>query len=358
MFPSNYGEVAAFGNAPPTRMQCYDGARAPGWVLSFLVILVVWRGVQQRGSSSRTTMSGPVLRLRGRDHRVSGTLVMGVVNASPESFSDAGELSTVQQRLRRAESLVSSGADIVDVGGQSAITNQPEIDADLEAERVLPIVQWLQTHYPDVLVSVDTYKPAVAELCLAAGASIINDVSGLLYPGVVDICARHGAGLVVMHTRASPKVRLQNPGFYDDVGDDVLSMLSELIGKAVSVGLPRESIIVDPGPDFAKTPHQTVAVLRRIDELRAFGRPLLLALSRKDFLGAITGRSPRGRDPATHAALAYFARTPGNIARVHDVTAAQDVIATVDVLRGAREVSADYLLPDAIRHEKGPRGTA
>jgi dihydropteroate synthase len=297
-------------------------------------------------------MSGPVLRLHGRDHVIDGNLVMGVVNASPESFSDAGEFASEEQRLELAAQLVRSGADVVDIGGQSAITNQPEIDADTEIERVLPIVEWLHRHHPDVLISVDTYKPPVAEACLAAGASIINDVSGLLHPEVADTCARFGAALVVMHTRARPKVRLQDRNYYEDVGDDVLALLTRLIETAISRGLPRESIIVDPGPDFAKTPHQTVAVLRRVDEVRTLGRPLLLALSRKDFLGAITGRSPRGRDAATNAALAYFASTPGNILRVHDVSAARDVVATVDVLRGARDIEADYLLPDEIRHEK------
>ena len=120
------------------------------------------------------------------------------------------------------------------------------------------------------------------------------------------------------------------------------------------VGLPEEAVVLDPGPDFTKTPHQTLELLRRIDEVRALGRPLLLALSRKDFLGAVTGRTPRGRDAATHAAIGFFAQTPGNIVRVHDVAAARDVVATVEVLTGVRDVPRDYLLPDALRHEPTP----
>ena len=294
----------------------------------------------------------PTLLLRGERHRVAGTLVMGVVNASPESFSDRGSYAALPQQLELAAALVEAGADVIDVGGQSAITNQPELDPRVEADRVTPIVEWLSAHHPDVWVSVDTYKPLVVDTVLEAGAAIINDVSGLRYPEVVDSCVRHGAALVVMHTRARPKQRLQDPELYDDVTADVVELLTERTDVAVRRGLPRESVILDPGPDFAKTPHQTVAMLRRLDEVRALGRPLLLALSRKDFLGAITGRSPRGRDAATHAAIAHLAAGGGSIVRVHDVAAARDVIATVETLQGLREVAPDYLLPDAIRHER------
>jgi dihydropteroate synthase len=131
----------------------------------------------------------------------------------------------------------------------------------------------------------------------------------------------------------------------------VRDFLAERLEHVVELGLPRESVILDPGPDFTKTPHQTVEVLRAIDAVRDLGRPVLLALSRKDFLGAITGRSPRGRDAATAAAIAFFAARPGNIVRVHDVAAARDAVATVEVLAGLRDIPRDYLLPDAIRHE-------
>ncbi|WP_457206586.1 dihydropteroate synthase [Nocardioides sp. P5_C9_2] len=294
----------------------------------------------------------PTLRIGGDVRTVSSTLVMGVVNASPESFSDAGRFTSLQERLELAASLVEAGADIIDVGGQSAITNQPEVAARDEIERVVPIVQWLRATYPDLLVSVDTYKPVVAEEALAAGASILNDVSGLRYPDVVTSCLRHGAALVVMHTAAEPKVRLQQKDLYVDVADEVVEFLGQRVAAAVELGLPEDAVIVDPGPDFSKTPRQTVDVLRRIADVRALGRPVLLALSRKDFLGAVTGRSPRGRDAATAAAIAYFAAEPGNIVRVHDVAAARDVVATVETLAGIREVSPDYLLPDEIRHER------
>lgn len=216
---------------------------------------------------------------------------------------------------------------------------------------MIPIVEWIRSTYPDVLVSVDTYKPRVVEASLTAGADIINDVSGLLYPEVAALCARSGAALVVMHTAAPPKVRKQDSDLYSDIGVEVRDFLTLKSNEAVALGVPRESIILDPGPDFAKTPHQTLTLLREIAGIRELGRPLLLALSRKSFLGAITGRSPRGRGAATDAAIAHFAAVPGGIVRVHDVAAAVDVIATVEALNGLRDIDVDYVLPDEIRHE-------
>ncbi len=294
--------------------------------------------------------SAPVLRIKGVSLAVEGTLVMGVVNASPDSFSD-GRATNIDAQRARCDELVAAGADIIDIGGQSAITNRPEVEAELEAALVAPLVEWMVAEHPDVLVSVDTYKPPVVDAVLDAGASIINDVSGLLYPEIVSSVVRHDAALVIMHTAAKPKVRRQDPELYADVVGEVRDFLAERLERVIALGLPRESVILDPGPDFTKTPHQTVELLRGIDAVRELGRPVLLAFSRKDFLGAITGRSPRGRDAATAAAVAFFAGSPGNIVRVHDVAAARDAVATVEVLAGLREIPRDYLLPDTIRHE-------
>jgi dihydropteroate synthase len=292
----------------------------------------------------------PVLRVHGSTLTVEGTLVMGVVNASPDSFSD-GRATDLDAQRARCDELVAAGADIIDIGGQSAVTNRPEVEAEVEAELVVPLVEWMAAEHPEVLVSVDSYKPPVVEAVLDAGASIINDVSGLLHPEIVPAVIRHDAALVIMHTAAKPKVRRQDPDLYADVVNEVRGFLAERLDDVIGLGLPREAVILDPGPDFTKTPHQTVELLRAIEAVRELGRPVLLALSRKDFLGAITGRSPRGRDAATAAAIAFFAGSPGNIVRVHDVAAARDAVATVEVLAGLRDIPRDYLLPDAIRHE-------
>ena len=291
-----------------------------------------------------------MLRVKGTSLAVEGTLVMGVVNASPDSFSD-GRATDLAAQQARCDELVAAGADVIDIGGQSAITNRPEVDPEVEAALVVPLVEWMVRTHPDVLVSVDTYKPPVVDAVLDAGASIVNDVSGLLYPEIVSSVVQHDAAMVIMHTAAKPKVRRQDPALYSDVVGEVRDFLIQRLERVVALGLPRESVILDPGPDFTKTPHQTVELLRSIDAVRDLGRPVLLALSRKDFLGAITGRSPRGRDAATAAAIAFFAGRPGNIVRVHDAAAARDAVATIEVLAGLRDIPRDYLLPDAIRHE-------
>ena len=282
---------------------------------------------------------------------VEGTLVMGVVNASPDSFSDAGQYRTLEDRVALAADLVAEGADIIDVGGQSGITGVPEVEPAEEAERVVPLIAAIHDRFPDAVISVDTYKPLVVEGALAAGASIVNDVSGLLYPEVAALCADAGAALVVMHTRSRPKERLVDPAFYDDVVGDVVAFLREKIAAVGALGLPEDAVVVDPGPDFSKTPAQTVAVLRGLDAVRALGRPLLLALSRKDFIGAILRKPPRQRLAGTMAAIAHIAGAPGNIVRVHDVAATRDVLAVVDVLTGRVEVDPDYELPMSLRRE-------
>ena len=269
--------------------------------------------------------------------------LMGVVNASPDSFSDAKAGDPVQQ----ARELIEAGADVIDVGGESAITGRSPVEPEEEIARVVPVIERVE----GALVSVDTYKPAVAEAAIAAGASIVNDVSGLRDPALADVCARTGAALVVMHTRAAPKERLQDPDAYDDVVADVLGFLRERIAVARDHGVADEQLIVDPGPDFAKTPAQTIAVLRRLEELHELGRPLLLAISRKDFIGALTDRSPAARGAGTLAALAHGVDAGGHIFRVHDVAAASDFLTVRAALRGEREAPPNLALSDALRHE-------
>ena len=301
--------------------------------------------------------SPPRLRVRGRLLSTQAPLIMGVLNASPESFSGDGRPLVLEEVTASASALVVAGADILDVGGQSAVTNQPELDEGAEIERILPVLEYMAARHPEVVVSIDAYRPRVVEAALQAGASIVNDVSGLRHPELVDACVAHDAALVVMHTRARPKVRLQDDELYgtnpDGVVDDVVDFLNQKVTLATSLGLDRESLIVDPGPDFTKTPQQTLAMLRRLDRIRELGRPVLLALSRKDFLGAITRRRPAERGAATHAAIALLAG-PASILRVHDVAAARDVIATVAALEGRLEIEPGYRLTDELRYQNPP----
>ena len=277
--------------------------------------------------------------------------LMGIVNASPDSFSDAGAYPDLDSRVRRARGLLAAGADIIDVGGESGITQRPPVALAEEIERVVPLVERIAGEL-GAIVSVDTYKPAVAEAAIAAGAVIVNDVSGLRDPELAAVCARTGAALVLMHTRAAPKQRLQDPALYDDVVADVLAFLGERMEVARAIGVREEQLILDPGPDFAKTPAQTVALLRRLEELHALGRPLLLAASRKDFVGALTGRPPGDRLAGTLAALAHGVDAGAQILRVHDVRQAADFLAVRAALRGEVEIDEELRLDDTIRHAR------
>jgi dihydropteroate synthase len=286
-------------------------------------------------------------RAGGRRLELGGPpLLMGIVNATQDSFSDAGELPDAAARVARGHELVAAGAAIVDVGGESAFGGRPPVAADEEIARVLPVIERLARE-ADALISVDTYKPEVAEAAIAAGAHIVNDVSGLRDPELAEICAGTGAGLILMHTRVAPQGTLLDPGFYDDVVADVREFLAERIALAEAAGMHPEQLLLDPGPDFAKTPAQTVAVLRRLELLHELGRPLLLAVSRKDFLGAITGRAARDRGAATLAAVGWAADAGAHAVRVHDVRAAADFLAVRAVLRGERVLApGDGLTPD------------
>jgi dihydropteroate synthase len=270
------------------------------------------------------------VRLRLRDRVVSlrpgEPLVMGIVNASPESFSDGGA---------------------VDVGGESGVTDRAPVSVDEEIARVVPLVERLAAE--GVTVSVDTWKAPVARAAVDAGAAMVNDISGLADPGLADVCAASGAALVLMHTRAEPKVKAFPE--YSDVFADVVAFLRERIELARSRGVGEEQIVLDPGPDFSKTPAETVAVLRRLGELCALGRPLLLAVSRKDFVGALVGRTPRERGAGTLAAVGEGVDAGAAILRVHDVAAVRDFLDVRAALRGEREVPAELRLAPELRRE-------
>lgn len=288
----------------------------------------------------------------------SGTLnlgvrpvLMGIVNATPDSFSDAGLHRTLDERVALARSLLDAGAEIIDIGGESGVTNAPAVDPSEEIERVVPLIQRV-TGELGARVSVDTYKPAVARAAIAAGASIVNDVSGLRDPDLADVAAETGAGLILMHTRAAPKHKLLDPSFDGRIVADVESFLRERIALATGRGVRFEQLMLDPGPDFAKTPSQTVEVLRSVAALHALERPLLLAVSRKDFIGAITGRPPRERLAGTLAALAHGVDAGAHVFRIHDVAEAADFLAVRAALRGELELTSSLLLPEPLRREQ------
>ena len=271
---------------------------------------------------------------------------MGILNASPESFSRDGQTDLGRQ-IDLAHRLIDHGAHIIDVGGESGVTNRPPLPATEEIRRIEPLVRAIVDM--GAVVSVDTWKTPVARAVLQAGAHLINDVSGLRDPTIAQVCGDFDAGLVIVHTRARPKVK--SFPFYSDVRRDVASFVAERIEAAEQLGVAHDSIVVDPGPDFAKTPAQTIASLRDLPTLAALGHPVLLAVSRKDFIGALTGRMPRERDAGTLAAIADGLDLGGSILRVHDVRATSDFLKVRAALRGDTRVDPETHLPERLRRE-------
>jgi dihydropteroate synthase len=291
------------------------------------------------------------LRLGGRP------VLMGIVNATPDSFSDAGLAQTVEARVQLARALLADGADLIDIGGESGVTNRPPVSPEEEIERVVPLIEAVAGGL-GARVSVDTYKPAVARAAVGAGASIVNDVSGLRDPELADVCAETGAALVLMHTIAPPKQKLLDPSLDERIVAQVQRFLAERIELAMSRGVAFEQLMVDPGPDFSKTPAQTVAVLRALPALHELGRPILLAVSRKDFVGALTGRAPRARLAGTLAAMAHGVQAGAHVLRIHDIADAADFLAVAETLAGSAEVDSALRVADRVRWDQPVSDTA
>lgn len=246
------------------------------------------------------------------------TYVMGIINATPDSFSGDGLAGDAQAAAQRAKAFVAAGCDIIDVGGESTRPGHEPVSEAEEAERVLPAVRAVRAAV-DVPLSIDTFKPAVATAALAAGADIVNCVWGAM-PGIVDVAARAGAPLVVMHNRASTE-------YSGDVVDEVIDSLERAAAESLRAGVTH--VIVDPGIGFGKTPDQNVGILGRLDEIaRRLPYPLLVGTSRKSFIGKITGQPVEQRAFGTAASVALAIASGADIVRIHDV---EQLIAAIEV---------------------------
>jgi dihydropteroate synthase len=255
----------------------------------------------------------------------SRPLVMGIVNVTPDSFSDGGRFSDADAAVEHALRLVAEGADILDIGGESTRPGAASVPAEEELRRVVPVIARL-AKLVRIPISIDTSKAGVAEACLAVGASIINDVAGLRDPAMVEVAARTGAGVVVMHMQGDPRTMQIDPT-YDDVVEGVQRFFAERIETLLSAGIARSAIALDPGIGFGKKLDHTLQQLRELPRLQAFGLPVCLGVSRKGFLGQIAGR-PRTERAEASLAVACFALAQGSaqILRVHDVQAHADAV--------------------------------
>lgn len=261
------------------------------------------------------------------------TLIMGILNVTPDSFSDGGQFSSVDEALAYAEQMISDGADMIDVGGESTRPRGEPVSAEEEIERVVPVIEALSRRV-DVPLSVDTTKSEVARAALDAGAAIVNDISALRFDFyVADAVARAGAGLVLMHSRGTPATMHRLPPVAD-IMDEVVSSLRASIHMAERRGVKRESIVIDPGIGFGKSQQQNVELIARLDKLIAAfpDYPLLIGTSRKSFIGKILSDDSANPAPAserlygTLATIAVSVLKGANIIRVHDVKAAVEVV--------------------------------
>ncbi|HMT04337.1 MAG TPA: dihydropteroate synthase [Solirubrobacterales bacterium] len=299
---------------------------------------------------------GPqTLRTARGEVNISEPVIVGVVNATPDSFSDRGDRSTAGS-IRQVEAHLEDGAGIIEIGGESNVTNRPAITAAEEIGRILPVVEAAVA--AGALVSVDTYKPEVAEAALETGAAIINDISGGGNDTLIRVAAEAGAAVVLMHTVVEPKTqRWDEDAYPEGIVAHQVAFFEERLRMLEEVGLERDRIVIDPGPDFGKTPRQTVDSLKGLPELAALDCPLMLAVSRKDFIGAITHRPPSARSAGTFAALGFGLDCGGRLLRVHDVAGTRDFVAVWQALRGESEVDPGLRIAEEIRREP-PRDQA
>lgn len=261
------------------------------------------------------------------------TLVMGILNATPDSFYDGGRYTTLEAALARAEQMLAEGADILDIGGESTRPGSDPVPEAEELRRVVPLIEAIHARHPDAILSVDTTKSRVAELALQAGACIVNDISGMTFdPRMPAVVAQAGALAVLMHIKGTPKTMQQNPT-YDDVVAEVRATLESHAQRAMQVGIPREHIWIDPGIGFGKTVEHNLQLLRGLPQLKALGYPVLVGTSRKSFIGHLLGGlPPEERLEGTLATLALAVAWGADIVRVHDVQAAVRAVKIADAL--------------------------
>lgn len=259
------------------------------------------------------------------------TYVMGILNVTPDSFSDGGEWMDPDRAARHARAMVREGADLIDVGGESTRPGARPVSADEEIRRVVPVVERLADE--KILVSIDTSKARVARAAFRAGAKILNDVTALRGdPALGGAAARAGVAVILMHMKGNPRTMQRNPA-YGDVVNEIMTFFREILRNACSAGISRDKIILDPGIGFGKSSKHNLEILRRLDEFRSLGRPLAIGTSRKGFIGRALGRRVDDRASGTAATVAAAILRGVGVVRVHDVREMSDVARMTDLLR-------------------------
>jgi dihydropteroate synthase len=256
---------------------------------------------------------------------------MGVLNVTPDSFSDGGEFFDVDLAVEHARTMIREGADIIDVGGESSRPGAEPISVDEELRRVIPVIQRLK----DVTLSIDTIKAEVAEKALAAGARVVNDISALRTdPRMTEVVRERRAGVVLMHMQGTPQTMQREP-HYADVVSEVRRLLRERVDAAVAAGIDPAAIAIDPGIGFGKNLEHNLKLLAHLDELREVGPPVMVGVSRKSFIGKVLGRETHERVWGTAACVAWAVAHGANIVRVHDVAEMKEVAQMIEAIKRA-----------------------
>lgn len=273
-----------------------------------------------------TVLPDSLVTGRGTRLVYDAPIIMGILNLTPDSFSDGGTYQNLETVVRKAKNLVDEGASILDIGGESSRPGSEPVPEEEEARRVLPAIKALQAARIGVPISIDTTKASIADKAASLGAELINDISSLGDPDMADVVSRHQTGLILMHMLGTPKTMQKGNIAYENVSDEVCRHLQAAVQTALAAGIPQARIIVDPGIGFGKELVHNLTLSREIGALHKTGCRILYGPSRKRFLGDITGRDVCDRERATAAACSIAAYEGADIFRVHDVAAVTDAI--------------------------------
>ncbi len=276
-----------------------------------------------------------VWRGKGVELEVRRTLVMGILNVTPDSFSDGGQHFARRAAVERGLQIAEEGADLLDIGGESTRPGSQGVPAEEEWRRIGTVIPAIRQK-SDIPVSVDTRKPEVARKALEAGACVVNDVTGLRDPAMARLVAEAGAGAVIMHMQGEPATMQADP-HYDDVVAEVRAFLARQLDSAVAAGVPRDAVVLDPGIGFGKTPFHNVELLRGLPEIRSLGRPVMVGVSRKSMLASFHPKDDKRRLEASLAAAGFAVQRGANLVRVHDVLETVRYVRMLDTLMGPPE---------------------
>ena len=269
------------------------------------------------------------------NNQSSRTLIMGIVNVTPDSFSDGGKFFTLESAYEHSKKLIKDGTDIIDIGGESSRPGSKSISCEKELERTIPLISKIRSNFPEVVISIDTTKSEVAEQAILSGANIVNDISGLSFDdNMVKVVSKYDVSLVVMHMQGKPET-MQDAPSYNNLIEDIKSFFEERIRFATQFGIQKNRIILDPGIGFGKSYKDNFTLINQLDKFNGFKLPILIGPSRKSFIGIALNEEPEYRLEGTLAAVAAGILRGAQIVRVHDVKQIRKVVKIIDLIRVA-----------------------